>query len=99
MVRVNGQIFFINELLQQSSGAYFIPERFFYREISQDGPLADPLFTKELHALGFEVIESDVSIFLVVELCQSTFHNSLDLSLMKRKLLQESQLSRVLMKI
>lgn len=28
-VRVNGTIYFVNELLQESSKAYFIPERFF----------------------------------------------------------------------
>ncbi|KAF8259436.1 hypothetical protein EI94DRAFT_1440876, partial [Lactarius quietus] len=30
-VSVNRHIFFVGELLQQSDGSYFIPERFFYR--------------------------------------------------------------------
>jgi hypothetical protein len=30
-VSVNEHIFFVGELLQQSDGTYFIPERFFYR--------------------------------------------------------------------
>ena len=30
-VCVNDRIFFVGELLQQSDGTYFIPERFFYR--------------------------------------------------------------------
>jgi hypothetical protein len=28
-VRVNGSVYFVGELLQESSGGYFIPERFF----------------------------------------------------------------------
>jgi hypothetical protein len=65
-VRVNNQIFFVNELLQRSSGAYFIPERFFYRkreDSRSEGIAADPFFAKELYALGHDVEESSVSIY------------------------------------
>jgi len=36
-VCVHGQIFFIDELLQCSSGTYFIPERFFYAKSEASG--------------------------------------------------------------
>ncbi|KAI0316171.1 hypothetical protein OF83DRAFT_1033568, partial [Amylostereum chailletii] len=35
-VRVRDKIFYVEELLQQESGAYFIPERFFYARDDSD---------------------------------------------------------------
>ena len=58
-VRVNGLIFFVDELLQCSSGEYFIPERFFYSK-SMDSA-ADSLQDRELFALGYDVSYSEVS--------------------------------------
>jgi hypothetical protein len=63
-VRVNGRIFFVNELLQRSSGAYFIPERFFYRKsIPQPDSTANTPDSRELYALGVDVFDSDVRFF------------------------------------
>jgi hypothetical protein len=65
-VRVDGKIYFVDELLQCSTGLYFIPERFFYR-VSTPPEAADgsdlPPAQKELHALGFDVTRSAVSSF------------------------------------
>jgi hypothetical protein len=59
-VRVKGQIFFIHELLQRASGAYFIPTQFFYKRSPSDG-LRDTASEKDLFALGYDVFESIVS--------------------------------------
>ena len=65
--RVNGKIYFVDELLQRSNGLYFIPERFFYRtntppESANGSESSDlPPAQKELHALGFNVTRSAVS--------------------------------------
>ncbi|KIM68349.1 hypothetical protein SCLCIDRAFT_105912, partial [Scleroderma citrinum Foug A] len=63
--RVDGRIFFVDELLQDCSGMYFIPERFFYGSYPLDAPsaISDPtLYPKELCALGCRVgfVVSDV---------------------------------------
>jgi hypothetical protein len=55
-VRVNGKIFFVGELLQCASGAYFIPERFFQR----DQALLDAPPTAAVYALGRDVKHTDV---------------------------------------
>lgn len=55
-VRVNGKIFYVGELLQFHSGAYFIPERFFEREAVPDDPS-----NRVLHALGWDVERTNVS--------------------------------------
>lgn len=40
-VRVDGKIYFIDELLQESSGHYFIPKRFFYASYPAAVPSAE----------------------------------------------------------
>ncbi|KIK77013.1 hypothetical protein PAXRUDRAFT_17787 [Paxillus rubicundulus Ve08.2h10] len=53
-VRVNGTIYFVNELLQESSMGYFIPERFFVAtpNVALSGTSNVMEGTKELYALG-----------------------------------------------
>jgi hypothetical protein len=46
--KVDGEIYFVNELLQDASGDYFIPERFFLASYLSTNGGAD----KQLHALG-----------------------------------------------
>ncbi|KAG1761023.1 hypothetical protein EDD22DRAFT_848083 [Suillus occidentalis] len=46
--KVDGEIYFINELLQDSSGDYFLPQRFFFASYGSSSDTADKL----LHALG-----------------------------------------------
>jgi hypothetical protein len=58
-IRVHGKIFFVNELLQRSSGAYFIPERFFFRATSSSSGQTGGS-EKEFFALGFDVDRYDV---------------------------------------
>jgi hypothetical protein len=61
-VHIHGQIFFVNELLQCSSGTYFIPEHFFYAklEASEHHDTTEPL--QELFALGYDVSFTEVSL-------------------------------------
>lgn len=62
-VWVHDKIFFVNELLQDCSGMYFIPERFFYGSYPSNAPSAvsDPTsYPKELCALGRNVERTDV---------------------------------------
>jgi hypothetical protein len=54
-VRVNGRIYFVGEILQRTSGAYFIPERFFTRNTGRD-----PGQREELFSLGRKVVRSTV---------------------------------------
>ncbi|KAH7903987.1 hypothetical protein BJ138DRAFT_1019772 [Hygrophoropsis aurantiaca] len=69
-VRVGDTIFFVNELLQESSGEYFIPERFFlasYKSTSPATPVScdpEPSSAKELYALG-RVVERTSAGFIV----------------------------------
>ena len=60
-VRIHDRIFFVNELLQCSSGAYFIPERFFYAKSEASAPTSEPFQEKELFALGHDVSLTEVS--------------------------------------
>lgn len=65
-VRVNGKIFFIKELLQQYSGDYFIPKRFFAAKTSPTttGPaIVEPASPDgfQLYADGQQVLRSEVS--------------------------------------
>lgn len=61
-VRIHGKISFVDELLQCSSGAYFIPEQFFYaKSESSPGATTEPLQNDELFALGREVSLTEVS--------------------------------------
>jgi len=64
-VRVDGKIFFINELLQEDSGNYFIPEHFFY---GPDQPQSDlphgSSQEKPLYALGREVQWTEVRFLM-----------------------------------
>jgi len=46
--KVNREVYFVNELLQDSSGDYFIPKWFFIASYASMGDTADKL----LHALG-----------------------------------------------
>jgi hypothetical protein len=60
-VRIHGQIFFVDELLQCSSGTYFIPERFFYaKSEASEHDTTEPL--RELFALGYDVSLTEVSL-------------------------------------
>lgn len=45
--RVHGKIYFVNEILQEETGNYFIPERFFLANYDPTPPN-----TKQLYALG-----------------------------------------------
>jgi len=63
-VRVDGTIYFTNELLQECSGDYFIPERFFLAP-SSDSAGSDTAehhnsVTKVLYALGRAVERTEV---------------------------------------
>jgi hypothetical protein len=58
-VRVNDKIYFVGELLQRISGSYFIPERFFTRDIPNHTRGEDG---KELYSLGWEVARSEVCV-------------------------------------
>lgn len=60
-VRVNGHIYFVDELLQQSSGTFFIPERFFYASDTESQSDTGVFSGRQLYALGFSVMESLVS--------------------------------------
>ncbi|KAF8840259.1 hypothetical protein BDN67DRAFT_880617, partial [Paxillus ammoniavirescens] len=50
--RVEGKIYFVDELLQERSGTYFIPEHFFYASYQAS---SDPSEPEKLYALGQEV--------------------------------------------
>ena len=56
-VRVDDRIYFVGELLQRKSGAYFIPERFFTRNTGEQGPGQQ----QELFSLGRNAVRSSVS--------------------------------------
>ena len=58
-VRVDDWIYFVGELLQRKSGAYFIPERFFTRNTGGQGPGQQ----QELFSLGRSAVRSSVSGF------------------------------------
>ncbi|KIN94071.1 hypothetical protein M404DRAFT_169286 [Pisolithus tinctorius Marx 270] len=64
--RVNGTIYFVDELLQDISGGYFIPECFFLAtsSVASGGDLPMTEGTKELFALGRAVKRTDAG-FLV----------------------------------
>lgn len=49
--KVDGEIYFVNKLLQDVSGDYFIPEHFFLASYSSTNDGVD----KQLHALGHAV--------------------------------------------
>ncbi|KAG1833932.1 hypothetical protein EV424DRAFT_1310764 [Suillus variegatus] len=57
--KVDGEIYFVNELLQDASGDYFIPKRFFLVSYSSTNDGAD----KQLHALGRAVQQTEASPF------------------------------------
>lgn len=61
-IRVNGKIFYVDELLQRSSGAYFIPERFFCRAKTGAALEGDEKF--DFFAIGYDVERLDVSLHL-----------------------------------
>lgn len=67
--RVDGMIYFTGELLQDNSGGYFIPERFFHAslpvDLSDDG--SDPCEQsdgKALYALGQVVERTEVHLLV-----------------------------------
>ncbi|KAH7918288.1 hypothetical protein BV22DRAFT_1024813 [Leucogyrophana mollusca] len=67
--RVGGTVFFVDELLQESSGEYFIPERFFLASYSSADACAEeghdkPCPSKELYALGREVERTEVGFIV-----------------------------------
>ena len=59
-VCIHGWIFFVNELLQCSSGAYFIPECFLNVKLVVSGSTMEPFQDKELFALGHNVSLTEV---------------------------------------
>jgi hypothetical protein len=65
-VCVNGRIFFVDELLQNQDGTYFIPERFFYR-LPEDAKLShsngSTVYEPSVHdlwSLGRKVVRTNV---------------------------------------
>jgi hypothetical protein len=60
-VKVNRKTFFIDELLQLSTGGYFIPKHFFYSK-TQNANTGGPA---ELNAQGFIVHPQEVSNLLI----------------------------------
>jgi hypothetical protein len=60
--RVEGKVFFVNELLQDTSGDYFIPEHFFLSSSSVDDDVehCEKSDAKILYALGRAVQRTDV---------------------------------------
>lgn len=61
-VRVNGTIYFTDELLRLSNGTLFIPDRFFYETFTSDtGKDITSQPMGELLALGHTVTVSEVS--------------------------------------
>ena len=60
-VHVDGELFYLNELLQHKSGEYFIAEHFFFPKTSDQEPSAGALSKGDLYALGHKVEKSDVS--------------------------------------
>lgn len=67
VVHVDGTIYFINELLQESSKEYFIPERFFLRlcppaDNTEPGPQSN---MKVQYALGRAARRTDISHFIL----------------------------------
>ena len=65
-VWVDGKIFFINELLQEDSENYFIPEHFFYGpdQPSQSDSSLGSSQKKLLYALGREVQWTEVRFLM-----------------------------------
>lgn len=61
-VKVNKNFFFIDKLLQLSTGGYFIPKHFFYSK-TQNANTGGPA---ELNAQGFIVHPQEVSNLLIV---------------------------------
>ncbi|KAF8417184.1 hypothetical protein L210DRAFT_3616068 [Boletus edulis BED1] len=59
--RVDGTIYFVDELLQDSSGGYFVPERFFLAmsDVALGGATHGMERRKELYALGRSVERTD----------------------------------------
>ena len=47
-VHVNGELFYVNKLLQQKSGHYFIPEQFFHIKDKNQGPNVGVLHEDDL---------------------------------------------------
>ena len=61
-VHVNGELFYVNKLLQQKSGHYFIPEQFFHIKDKNQGPNIGVLHEEWPFALGYEVKHSEVQV-------------------------------------
>jgi hypothetical protein len=57
--RVDGEIYFMDELLQDASGDYFVPERFFLALYMLTSDTAD----KQLYVLGRAVQQTEVNLF------------------------------------
>lgn len=63
-VRVEGKIYFVNELLQEVSGDYFISERFFFASYPSTDPQRDAdqsIGQWQLYALGRATHRTDAS--------------------------------------
>ncbi|KAG1832128.1 hypothetical protein EV424DRAFT_1313330, partial [Suillus variegatus] len=61
--RVDGIVYFVNELLQESSGAYFIPEQFFLGSPVVEGGVEGP-DNKILYALGRAAQRTDAGFII-----------------------------------
>ena len=79
-VCVDKEIFFVNELLQQSSRDYFIPKKFFRGKL--DGSL-----TAEVLALGHGVSKTEVSVLPIMQIVRLRYAHSSDTSLILNLLL------------
>ena len=61
-VHVNGELFYVKELLQQKLGHYFILERFFHIKDKNQGPNVSALCKDDLFTLGYDVEHSEVQV-------------------------------------
>jgi len=61
MVRNGGKNFYVDEVLQRKSGAFFVPKRFLY---------ATRRDQRELYALGYDVFEHEVSLSIA---CRASY--------------------------
>ncbi|KAG6372218.1 hypothetical protein JVT61DRAFT_8017 [Boletus reticuloceps] len=76
-VRVDRAIYFVNELLQQSTGQYFIPKKFFQVRMSPEGESMEPTIL----ALGHKVSKTEVGFAVDLEMIiipVSTFFNTFE---------------------
>ncbi|KAF8438190.1 hypothetical protein L210DRAFT_3679452 [Boletus edulis BED1] len=76
-VRVDRAVYFVNELLQQSTGQYFIPKKFFQARMSPEGESVEPTIL----ALGHKVSKTEEGFVVDLEMIivpVSTFFNTFE---------------------